>query len=299
MGRKQNQVEPLLFVLVDEKARTSDDIQMDLPTPGGPGNWVSWQPTAQRPYLRRKQWAGIRVTTAPGGWWHAKTHRAFVVDVDEVIGREDDDLFAKRVRLLREATPADLETVGIYVTGTHKFADGCWFAVTRTYQKRRFVYAFGNAKIEACGDTIKVIARDRATVRAFGAIVVARDDVMVKASRHAQVIASGRAIVHAKDGTVVRAFHGSVVFAQGSSVVLAEEGVRVRLKGQAVRLDHVPYRNTPRIMTSRDQRDLRAMERRGEPDALAELLHGRSEGLGDQRRLDAADRAREFARASV
>jgi len=157
-----------------------------------PGEWTP----AVRPRLCSSGW---HLTTEPARWWGAEGDvRAYLAQWDGAVARfEGEDKFAvERCRLLRELTPDELATCGVFLSGEHEVRAG-------------IAWASGSSTVTA-SDSSTVTAYDSSTVTASGSSTVT-------AYGSSTVTASGSSTVTAYDSSTVRAYGSSTVRAYGSS----------------------------------------------------------------------------------
>ena len=100
-------------------------MQWSLPDGEKPGQWHEIDgPTV----MCRK---GFHLTDDPKKWW-VDGARVFVVEAEDITGsleiEADRKVVARKVRLLREATPAELEALCVFFVGYHEIKTGIGIA---------------------------------------------------------------------------------------------------------------------------------------------------------------------------
>jgi len=172
--------------------------QPDSVTPG------AWTP-AVKPRLCSSGW---HLTTEPARWWGPEGDvRAYLAEWDGTVARaEGEDKFSvERCRLLRELTPDELATCGVFLFGEHEVRDG-------------IAWAYGSSTVTAYGSST-VTAYDSSTVRAYDSSTVTAYD---------------SSTVRAYDSSTVRAYDSSTVRAYDSSTVILEDPCGRSLDGHRV-----------------------------------------------------------------
>lgn len=159
-----------------------------------PGEWTP----AVRPRLCS---SGRHLTTEPARWWGAEGDvRAYLAEWDGAVARvEGEDKFAvERCRLLRELTPDELATCGVFLSGEHEVRAGIAWAYGSST-----VRAYGSSTVTASGSST-VTASDSSTVTAYGS---------------SKTHAAGRSVATAWSGTAVvtRADEGCIVDRRGGA----------------------------------------------------------------------------------
>jgi hypothetical protein len=214
---------PKLFKVLVEGHGTHRPMMYSLPKTDAPGDWHEVKGTLELCHN------GLHLTSYPAAWWKTGA-KVYLAEVDgETIGDHttgDRKCAARKVRLLREATTAELAAGGILDGGTHEI-DG------KSHDPRFFVQAFNSAQVTASGSA-KVTAYDSAQVTASGsAKVTAYDSAKVTASGSAQVTAYDSAKVTAYDSAKVTASGSAQVTASGSAKVTAYDSAQVTASGSA------------------------------------------------------------------
>jgi hypothetical protein len=234
-------MKPLLFkVLVNGQSCHGGTMTWSLPKDGSPGKWHE---SEVEPQVCSQ---GLHLTDSPANWWKNGA-TAYVVEAEGVVGNLEDEgrkVAAKRVRLLREATEAELAERNIFLKGLHSVNTGSCIAYgsasvraygsasVRAYDSAR-VTAYDSASVEASGSA-SVTAYDSASVEASGsARVEASGSASVSASDSARVEASGSASVRAYDSARVTAYDSASVEASGSASVTAYDSASVEASGSA------------------------------------------------------------------
>jgi hypothetical protein len=224
-----------LYKVLNAEGRSfhGGDFQFSLPKDGNPGDWHEVEGEV---VLCQN---GFHLTDDPASWWGVAA-RCFLVESEGVVGDckgSDRKCAAKKVRLIRELTNAELAEVRIFKEGAHTVSEGAtyWAYDSAT------VRASGSATVEASGSAT-VRAYDSATVRASGSATVeasgsatvrAYDSATVEASGSATVRASGSATVEASGSATVRAYDSATVRASGSATVRAYGSATVEASGSA------------------------------------------------------------------
>ena len=188
-------------VLVDGQSFHGGSLTWGLPTQGADGEWTpgAWHEVDGGVVVCRN---GLHLTSAPANWMRPGATVYLAEHSGETDTDGGDKIAARRARLLRPATSAELAALRIFVDGEHAVTDGV-------------AWAYGSATVQA-SDRATVEASDRATVRAFGSATVrAFDRATVRASGSATVRAFDRATVEAYGGATVRAYGGATVRASG------------------------------------------------------------------------------------
>ncbi len=167
-----------------------------------PGEWTP----AVRPRLCSSGW---HLTTEPARWWGAEGDvRAYLAEWDGAVARvEGEDKFAvERCRLLRELTPDELATCGVFLSGEHEVRAGIAWAYGSST-----VTAYGSSTVRAYGSST-VTASDSSTVTAY-------DSSTVRAYGSSKTHAAGRSVATAWSGTAVvtRADEGCIVDRRGGA----------------------------------------------------------------------------------
>jgi len=199
----------LLFkVLVDGRSCHGGDFSWSLPQGAQPGDWHEVDAVE----MCRQ---GFHLTDWPPRWW-LPTCAIYVVEAEGVLGDASTDAdrkcVAKKVRLLRLASDAELAAVGVFLSGSHVFRDNATGIASGSASVEAYdsasVEAYDSASVEAYGSA-SVEAYDSASVEAYdSASVEAYGSASVKASGSASVKASGSASVEAKDRVVVTSWRG-------------------------------------------------------------------------------------------
>ena len=228
------QPQPQLYkVLVDGKSCHNGSLLWSLPVDGKPGEWHEVTGTL---VLCSH---GLHLTDDPARWWKTGC-RVYLVEAEGVEGtcadREDRKVVARRVRLMRETSAAELEDLRIYLTGKHTAQAGAVIASGSASVRASgsaSVEAWGSASVRASGSA-SVEASGSASVEASGsASVRAWDSASVRAWDSASVEASDSASVEASDSASVRAWGSASVEASGSASVRASGSASVRAWGSA------------------------------------------------------------------
>ena len=215
-------------------------MQWSLPDGEKPGQWHEIDgPTV----MCRK---GFHLTDDPKKWW-VDGARVFVVEAEDITGsleiEADRKVVARKVRLLREATPAELEALCVFFVGYHEIKTGIGIAsgsATVTASGSATVTAYDSATVTASGSA-SVTASGSASVRASGSATVrASGSATVRASDSASVTASGSATVMATDLVVVAIYPYS--WNRDIKVDLAKRATLVDQRG-----DHTVVRTAPEM----------------------------------------------------
>jgi len=194
-----------------------------LPAGDQPGAWHEL--SSGTPVLCER---GFHVTQEPAHWF-GPGRDVYVAEIAGDItapNPADADatkVAAQRCRLIRLATASELESVGIYVSGSHvcrpnKLSHASGSATVKAYDSAT-VEAYGSATVEASGSAT-VEAYDSATVEAYGsATVKAYDSATVEASDSATVKAYDSATVvvtrHAKPTVTLEGKAAEISWASG------------------------------------------------------------------------------------
>jgi hypothetical protein len=248
----------LYKVLKDGKSCHGGAMEWSLPKGKRPGKWHEVEGEL---VLCQN---GLHLTDSPAHWW-GLGHVAYLVEAQEVKGDPSKDpsrkVVARKVRLIRELTKAELEKLGVFVDGEHEVKHGIAHAsgsANVTASGSANVTAYDSAKVTASGSanvtasgSAKVTASGSAKVTASGsANVTAYDSAKVTASGSAKVTAYDSAKVTAYDSANVTAYDSANVTASGSANVTADDRVVV-----------VSWRGSPTIVLASpraawvDQRD--------------------------------------------
>jgi hypothetical protein len=198
---------PKLYkVLVNGASCHGGALKWSLPTQTATGKWRpgAWAEVVGDIVLCSN---GLHLTDDPARWWVTGAE-CYEVEAEGVVGSCDADpnrkVAARRVRLVRALSDADLADLRVLRFGEHEIKTGI-VAVDRSAQ----VTACGSAQVTAC---------DSAQVTACGS-------AQVTACDSAQVTACGSAQVTAIHKVVVTSYWGS------ATVSLADRAVHVDQRG--------------------------------------------------------------------
>ena len=162
---------PWFKVLVNGRSCHNWDLAWSLPKQEGdtwvPGDWHEVVGTLAICV------SGLHVTQNPAAWW-LQGCDVYLCEPEGIETEQEDKAVARRVRLLRPASAAELIAACIYSDGQHRIASG------------------------------RAVASGSATVRAWGSATV-------RAWDSATVRASGSATVEAWDSATVRAWDSATV----------------------------------------------------------------------------------------
>jgi hypothetical protein len=170
----------LYKVLVDGKSSHGGNLTWKLPKGLKPGAWHEVEGEVQICYN------GLHLTTDPAVWWK-KDCKIYEVEAEGVVADATDKCAAKRVRLLKELSVKELESLNIFSSGSHEVKAGK-------------AIACNSAQVTACNSAV-VTAYGSARVTAYNsAVVTAYDSAVVTASGSATIIKwSSDAKVELKD----------------------------------------------------------------------------------------------------
>jgi hypothetical protein len=181
-----------------------------------PGEWTP----AVRPRLCSSGW---HLTTEPARWWGAEGDvRAYLAEWDGAVARvEGEDKFAvERCRLLRELTPDELATCGVFLSGEHEVRAGIAWASgssTVTASGSSTVRAYDSSTVTAYGSST-VTAYDSSTVRAYGGDL--GEGLRLLDGDGLRLLDGDLRLLDGDyDSSTVRAYGSSTVTAYGSSTV--------------------------------------------------------------------------------
>jgi hypothetical protein len=197
-------------------------LQWSLPKDGSAGEWHEVMGALS---LCSR---GLHLTDDPVRWFQ-HGFRVFAVEADGVEGECSNDnarkVVARRVRLTRELTDAELIPLRILKYGDHEVKEG-------------IVFASGFSTVTASGSST-VTASGFSTVTASGSsTVTAYDSSTVTAYDSSTVTAYGFSTVRAYDSSTVTAYGFSTVTAKNVVVVIARWGsATVKLEDRAVLVD--------------------------------------------------------------
>jgi hypothetical protein len=188
------------------ESQNGGSLKWDLPKEGQPGKWHEVQAVSMCS-------KGLHLTTDPVQW-RKPNCRVFEVEAEGFETKDDgsvsfsgDKCVARRARLLRELSDAELADVGIIRFGEHAAKGEKRVIVEGSAQ----VTAYDSAKVTAY-DSAQVTATGSAKVTATGsAKVTAYDSAQVTATGSAKVTATGSAKVTAYDSAQVTAYDSADV----------------------------------------------------------------------------------------
>jgi len=252
----------LYKVLVDGQSSHGGNLTWKLPKGRKPGAWHEVEDEV------RMCSNGLHLTTDPAVWWKPDC-KIYEVEAEGVVADASDKCAAKRVRLLKELSAKELESLRIFSSGSHEVKAGVTIAYgsaqvkaygstqVRAYDSAQ-VKAYGSTQVEACGSaqveaygSAQVEAYYSAQVRAYdstqvaaydSAQVKAYDSAQVKACGSAQVTAYGSTQVKAWGSAQVAAYDSAQVEAYGSATIIKwSSEAKVQLNGLAVLVDRSAY----------------------------------------------------------
>ena len=219
-------------VLCNGRSWHGGNHEWSLPTKNADGTWTPGDRTPS--VLPTKCKKGWHLTLDPARWWGTDAGIvAYLAEYGGAVDAGDDKIAVEWCRLVRPLTSAELESAGIYASGSYEVREGV-------------AWASGSANVTASGSA-NVTAWDSANVRASGsanvtasgsATVTAWDSATVRASGSANVTASGSATVRAWDSAKVHAGDYSTCIAwRGVTLVLtrSERGVIIDRRGGTVK----------------------------------------------------------------
>ena len=214
-------------VLCNGRSWHGGNHEWSLPTKNADGTWTPGDRTPS--VLPTKCKKGWHLTLDPARWWGTDAGIvAYLAEYGGAVDAGDDKIAVEWCRLVRPLTSAELESAGIYASGSYEVREGV-------------AWASGSANVTASGSAT-VTARDSANVTASGsanvrawdsATVTASDSANVTASGSANVTASGSATVTAWDSATVTASDSANVRASGSANVTAWDSATVTASDSA------------------------------------------------------------------
>ena len=154
---------PVLWfkVLVNGKSCHGGEMTWSLPTKQKNGQWKpgEWHDAGGKPVMCGHP--GIHLTKEPAKWAGDKS-QFYIAEYDgEIVDDGTDKISCRKVRLLREASIEELESVNVFFTGTHSISDGTaavYGGTIKSVSGGTIKFVYGGTIESVSGGTIKSVS---------------------------------------------------------------------------------------------------------------------------------------------